>query len=420
MVFNFVDSALILDDTPSEVKGLIDVLEQNGVATSFYEPDKIPCNNLKNRKIIFLDIYIDPTTTELKGQISKIRTILRDKIGNNFGTYGIVLWSAHSDEVKDLIDKIQLDKNKNLYTLPLFIVGLNKAEYIRKGNYSSLLADLNDALQNDLSAHFFLEWHNSIKKAQDKVLSNFYSLLPNYHTSGGDFKFLLKNLAQNYAGIPNEKLKEYPLTTDSFKSFDEILHGELLNCEKTQKDILGNISSCNFSDKTLLPQIYAQINTSILIDSNNINQKVIIPGNVYRINSEPNVYISDKAPSNAQKILVELTPPCDFAQKDKRVYARIVGGFIVDAETNIKQQIQNLKCTKESFYTEIWPILIPGDDNPKLMILDFRYFGHVEDNLLKVETYYPILFRLKPKLFADILQKFSSHSARLGLSVMHI
>ena len=40
----------------------------------------------------------------------------------------------------------------------------------------------------------------------------------------------------------------------------------------------------------------------------------------------------------------------------------------------------------------------------------------VKETVLKNKDAYEIWFRAKPKLFADVLQKFSSHAARLGLS----
>jgi hypothetical protein len=49
---------------------------------------------------------------------------------------------------------------------------------------------------------------------------------------------------------------------------------------------------------------------------------------------------------------------------------------------------------------------------------DFRYFGSVDEDDLKNETKYKLLFRTRDKLFADILQKLSSHTARLGLPII--
>lgn len=420
MITDFIESALVIDDKPEDVSNLISVLEDNGIAVKFYEPHNIKdSGKLKNRKIIFLDLYLDKTSTELKGHIATIRKILKEKIGNNFGTYGIVLWSAHTDEIEQLQEKIRIDKDNNAYTPPLFLVGLDKIKYIRNGmNYSTLFSDINTVIQQDPSAKFFMEWYNSVKMAQDNTISKIYSLIPDYSKRANDFLYILQKMALNYTGIPSNQLNGYPLHIDAFKAFDDILHAELINCQKSGVNIFSN-SLQKFSKPNDLPNIYAHINAALLIDGNNIDQKSVIPGNVYEIKGANSPFKSDKAPQEAKNIVIEITPPCDFSNKDKRVYARLIGGFLINAESDPKKQIDGLKCKKECFYSEIYPVIIPQDAVPQILILDFRYFGAEEDTNLKDEKKYKILFRAKPKLFADILQKFSSHAARLGLSVIH-
>lgn len=423
MIINFLESVLVIDDKPDDVKNLIAILESKGVAVTFYEPDKIKAEKeLKNRKLIFLDLYLDKTSTELKGHIARIRKILKDKIGENFGTYGIVLWSAHVDEIEQLQEKIQIDKLNKKYTPPLFLVGLDKTKYLRNGgDFSTLFEDINGALQKDPSATFFMEWYNSVKKAQDNSVSKIYSLIPDYQKRTNDFLCILKRIAINHTGIPSDQLANYPLHIDAFKAFDDILHAELINCQKNGTNIFSKALK-DFSKKDELPNIYAHINAAILIDGNNIDQNSVIPGNIYQQKIANCPFKTDIAPANAKDIIIEITPPCDFSNNGKRVKARVVGGFMIDAETDpmkLKTQIEKLKCRKDCFYSEIYPVITPNCSTPQIIIFDFRYFGAEQDINLKDEQKYKILFRATPKLFADIIQKFSSHAARLGLSVIH-
>jgi len=423
MIADFIENALVIDDKPSDVNNLINVLENKGVAVTFFEPDNIKGGpELKNRKVIFLDLYLDKTSTELKGHIAKIRKILKEKIGKNFGTYGIVLWSAHTDEIDQLQEKIQIDKNNNEYTQPMFLVGLDKTKYIRNGgDYTSLFEDINTALLQDPSAIFFMEWYNSVKIAQDNTISKIYSLIPDYQERVNDFLFILRKMAMNHTGIPENQLAGYPLHIDAFKAFDDILHAELVNCQKSGLNIFSDTLK-PFSKQNDLPNIYAHINAAILIDENNIDQNIVFPGNVYEIKDTNSPFKTDRASQKAKNIVIEITPPCDFSNDGKRVKARLIGGFLIDAEsdsTKLKMQIDQLKCKKECFYSEIYPIIIPNHSVPQILILDFRYFGSEEDANLKNAQKYKILFRTKPKLFADIIQKFSSHAARLGLSIIH-
>jgi hypothetical protein len=329
--------------------------------------------------------------------------------------YGIVLWSAHADEIEEFQEKINNDKDK--YTLPLFIVGLNKIKYVRQNDYSSLFDDINTVIINNNAATFFLEWISSVQKAQDTTVSSIYSLLPDYKTLSDDFTFILKKLALNYTGIEESQIGAYPLHIDAFKSFDDILHAELINSQKSGMNPFKKPT--DFSSEKDLPKIYAQLNSAILIDENNIDQKTVIPGNVYEIKDIASKFISDKSIKIAKNIVIEITPPCDFSHPEKRIRARLIGGYLMQAESDIQNQINKLKLKKAYLYSEVFPIRISDDNTLQLLILDFRYFGDEVDCNLQDNSKYKILFRAKPKLFADVLQKFSAHAARLGLPIIH-
>lgn len=421
MITDFIDSVLIIDDQEKEIEELAKKLQEEDISVKIQivNPqdkqfkDIIPLK--RYRQLIFIDLSLDDNI-DIKNNIStEIRPILLKILPKTKGCYGLVVWSKHTNDISILKEKLLEDKDR--YCLPMFIVPFDKSNYLRNG-YNGILADLNNILRQDPSATFFIEWHNSIKTAQDNTISKIYSLIPDYSARANDFLFILKTMALNHTGIPDNQTNGYPLHIDAFKAFDDILHAELINCQKSGANIFSN-SLQKFSKPNDLPNIYAHINAALLIDGNNIDQKSVIPGNVYEIKGANSPFKSNKAPQEAKNIVIEITPPCDFSNKDKRVYARLIGGFLINAESDPKKQIDGLKCKKECFYSEIYPVIIPQDAVPQILILDFRYFGAEEDTNLKNGKKYKILFRAKPKLFADILQKFSSHAARLGLSVIH-
>lgn len=80
----------------------------------------------------------------------------------------------------------------------------------------------------------------------------------------------------------------------------------------------------------------------------------------------------------------------------------------VSSMINLKKKINpGEKC---------YNVNIRFNDSDKCILFDFRYLYTPKTEDLRDKTKYKVLFRAKPKLFADILQKFSSHAARLGLS----
>lgn len=425
MLTQFITNVVVIDDNDVDdqkaqiLDNLLSFFKNEEIAASHYYPIDLKSGNTvfkKNKQLIFLDLHLDSSKDVKRNIQEEIRPLLKKVLPSDFGNYGIIMWTKYIDDLELLKEKIQEDKLNNKYPTPLFIIGLDKMKYITAGNFNTLLTDIEDILKNDTAATFFLEWSNSVQHAKNITISNIYSLMPDYKNQSNDITFILTKLALNHTGI-KKQTNSYPLHIDAFKAFDEILNGELINSHTSSNRNIVNIEK-TFSNQNILSNIYAYLNSVILIDCNNLDQNIVIPGNVYEIQNT-SIFKSNIAPTNAKNVVFEITPPCDFSNSGKRIRARLVGGFLVDADANTQKQIQDLKCKKECFYSEIYPIMIPNNKTPQLLILDFRHFGSEEDCNLQDSLKYKILFRAKPKLFADVLQKFSSHAARLGLSVIH-
>ncbi len=406
MVEQFINNVLIIDDKPEEVDGLIEVLNKYDIYFSSYTPDNIKGKTIKNKQIIFCDLFLSKTDTTVIGNIAEIRKILQNICSNGFGTYGVVLWTNHIAHIDDVKNKISEDKKNNRYTTPLFIIGLDKQKYIKDG-YDELLQDLNNEIEKDKAAHFFVNWSNTVKSAMSKALSDIYSLVPDYDKQETELMYILYKMALNHTGIPDDQVGEYDLTTDAYKAFDELLYSDLINQQnKNSVNIFSPVPQnpyANQEDKK--HGIYSKINSKLFIDTVNIDQKVIVPGNVYEIiNSSIAIPKDVKA---VKYIAIELTPPCDFSQK-KKINSRLIKGLLCDIQ-------YKEKFKKEYYYKDMFPLMIDETTNLQL-VLDFRHLEVVEDLKLQDKNYYKILFRVSPKLFADILQKFSSSYARIGLS----
>lgn len=463
MVEDFIDSVLIIDDKKEEIDGLKSYFEEKDVWVTYFNPpkDKQEIDSIskpfKNRKLLFLDLRIDETKETIDNISVIIRPLLRKVISLNYGGYGIVMWTKHERHIIEFKKRIQKDKDK--YELPLFVCGLDKHKYLKNG-YDNLLTDLKEEFKKNFAANFFITWSILVNQGRDNAIKEIFNLVPNYQKQNINLEFLFFKLAQNYTGIHIDEINEnYPLIRDAFKTFNDllvafinqspcksdikikyednyfittsnehayysrnqlttnkkkllikkiqledenwILGKELTNNEKTE-DLL------NYIDKEIT-KLYSNINRKSLIDQTDIKQDVIVPGNVYEIKANNSPFIHPEVSENAIPIIIELTPPCDFSNKN-RLKPRVASGYI-------KKYDRNNLPTKEKYYKEFWPIAI-NDEEPKTIIFDFSILGFVEEDDLKDETKYKILFRTKDKLFADILQKMSSHIARLGLSII--
>ncbi len=461
MVEEFIDSALIIDDKTTEVEKLLELLEQKDIWVKHHLPEDLikQTTVFKNRKIIFLDLYVDEAK-ELVPNIALIRNIFSKVIGKKFGTYGIILWTKHLGEIDEFKKRISNDADQ--YDLPMFIIGLDKSPYLQSNNYSGVFEEINSKLKESTAAQFFMEWSTIVRTGKDEAISSIYSLIKDYNIQEENLKFILCQLAQNYTGIPYSKAVDYPLHIDAFKAFNDMLHYEVANGAEPESNLFDNLDEIYFSgtsattnnykysvknyikgkmdDKSIkkdnvilssaqkkdntnkpnissieneIHSIYSEVNTKLLLENSHINQEFIIPGNVYKICKDESVLKIDAAemPQNSTPIAIELTPPCDFAQMKMRA-PRCIGGYLTDFENF------DIVPTKDYLYKEVWPIKIDGYQKSQMIVFDFRFFGMVNEKELKNPAEYQILFKTKDKLFADILQKFSSHIARLGLAII--
>lgn len=410
-------SVLIIDDDYNEVKDLENILNKEGIYSSYYAPEHIDNNQnkIKNHQIFFIDLMlIDGNTVD---NISKIRKILKKICSDSFGSYGLVLWTKHIEDLDVFKDKISKDAENKVYVTPLFIIGLDKSPYQRNG-YANLWEDLNKKLRENKSALFFFNWRNSVEKAADKTVNEIYQLASDYKEQHKQFTYLLYKMAENCSGVPTKGLEVYDgMHLDAYRAFDELLYSDLISKQSDFENIFSEkIIKPDYSFEDELEQM-SKINAKLLFDFSKKNQSMVLPGNVYQL-VENNSFLKLKGQPkkhNCIPIAIEMTPPCDSAHK--KISSRLVGGFMMDCPNNkekIKEYIFNTFKADSKYL--IWPINY--NEKMKFICLDFRHIYVENDEKLKDISMYKLLFTVKHRLFADILQKFSSHSARLGLSIV--
>jgi hypothetical protein len=430
MIESFIDSVLIIDDSKSEVEKLEQYFLTNDIRVNHFTPEELEKKTdfFKNRKLIIVDLYLVDSDT-LTNNIARIRKYFKNNIGKTFGNYGLVLWTKHLEHLNEFRDKIKLDQSS--YSLPLFIIGLDKTKYLAAGNYNTVVQDLVTEIEKNAGASFFVKWNNLVKTGRDNATNQIFDLVKDYNKQDTDLKFILLKLAHNYTGIPIAKSNEHSLEHDAIKAMSDILHYEITNSFGSKSNLFDKIEEIKFSGS---PEdeykVFGDLNSRLLLDFTNNNQQAVLPGNIYEIIKEDNSYIIEDVSfkenkkivtskskttfKNVKNIILEVTPPCDFAQDKKANRSRFISGLIFDYEKEAKKYF-----TGEGFYTELFPIKLPNEENLKMIVFDFKFFSSLNEDELKKPELHKILFRVKDKLFADVLQKLSSHTARLGLPIIH-
>lgn len=443
MLQEFITSVLVIDDDFNEVEALITYLEdEKDIWTKYFSPEDIEKRSIpfNNRKIIFLDLYLDDSRSSTDN-IAKIRRYFKTIIGVNFGTYGIVLWTKHTNHFEDFCDKIFL--NTNPFTLPVFVIPLDKTKYKKQGDYTGVLDELEEKLAMDISSSFFVEWNKAVKKGSDNTIWSLYGLFDSNENKKKHLESVLFKLACNYTGIPLGSRDGYDLQKDLVKSLMDTLQFEVSNNYENIENLFSEKSDLNFNvDQAEKVLIYSKLNSNLLLDFHNISNDVVFPGNIYEVKAEDSpiyfnnfynnkgteIKIDDHEDFNYKdekgkiigsminkRIAIEITPPCDFAGRKNQTQSRIIGGVVIDFDGKLKDKY----FKSDSFYSYLYPIYIEGLSRPQMIIFDFYRFQTMQEDELINNSNYNVIMKAKDKLFADILQKLSSHTARLGIAILY-
>lgn len=456
MIENFVDSVLIIDDQGNEIQELSRLLDEKQIWNAHLIPEKLLKDKpiLRNRKLIFLDLFVDETKASIKDQLALIRRIFTDSIGTDFGAYGIVLWTKHPENFTEFKEKFYQSYGK--YDLPLFIVALDKTKYLRFG-FDDIFTDLNKTLLDNPGSNFFINWEIAVTKSKDQSLRQIYDLVNANQEE--NLYYVLFKLAKNFTGIPLENLDGYDLEHDALKAFSDLLSNNINNFPKVSYGLFANwkeikysgqgetTSDFKYSIENFIPgnikekdiqkdnksltqaekktqysenieeleneirDIQSKVNRVLLFDDSNIDKTKVFPGAIYKVISKDSSFILEEKPESSYEVVIEVTPPCDFSQNKLRK-RRLVAGFVCNYDKTLDPKFKG-----DFFYKELWPVWI--DEEIKMVVFDFRYFGSIDEKDLLNTANYELILKTKNKLFADVLQKLSSHTARLGLSVLH-
>lgn len=354
---SYFDSAIIIDNTEKEGRALEQMLNEHDIRTDFIlfkSGDEIK-NFKRNRKLIFFDLMLDENVDHYKENISTvINTLATITNQSNFGLYGLIVWTKHKEYESELQTRIEKACNihkdnlnretiveedeeedvvQKLENPPLFILLLDKSKYIVDDQYSKLNADLENLLKGNDAAYFYLKWCQSVEDAKRKSILDIYRLIGDYSNYSNKFTYLLQRLAMNQTGIKNVCECQ---TIDAYKAFDELLYANLFCQQSTKKLPELNKAINNPFNENEITTISSTLNSKFFIDTEGINQDIVVPGNIYEIRNIDSPikldidekYLKGIKKDNVNFICIELTPPCDFS--NKKIGSRVVSGIIYD------------------------------------------------------------------------------------------
>lgn len=455
-----INRAVVIDNVKEEGEAIVNALQKVDVPVDFIHIDGSEGDFMEYkhpRELIFADLLLDENISNLVSNISRLINIIQQIQPKNSKYYGIVLWSKHKEHFNEFLKRIgktvkDVDKTEaseddeellntsvTLNVHPLFVLCINKMNYNEEGtwNFDSLLDDINSELQKSRIAYFSLAWRKLVNNSIENVLSNIYSLSANFDNHEECLSYILREVSRNEIGEKGD----VNLTSGIYQAFDSLLNSELLSIakEETLPNLIGIDTNPFGDDVSVLQELSARLNARFFIESNSLNKNEVLPGNVYRILDTNSALIVPedevvKAPVYQENgkykcektyprvnVAIELTPPCDHS--NKKNHSRFVGGYVFDiplGKYKIEKKDIIYRFNKPERCYSLYPILLPKEDHIKCIVFDFRCLWTLPEEEIKNDEKYKLWFKAKPNLFADILQKFSSHASRLGLNDIHL
>lgn len=435
---SFINNVIILDDQESEILELKNYLLSQDIKVDYYsDPKKLLVKKQIHAKdLIILDFMLLEDESNIATVMStSIRPILEKHFNKNH-PYGIIIWSKHDEDY--MLKFYDILKNDTIlshkYDTPIFIINLDKNSYLSKQKqYKTILKDINNELNNSITSSFFISWNEIVKLGVYRSIRDIYTLSGDYNLYNERLQTILHKIAINYTGCQENVIKNnYNLTMDAYKSLTSLLHSDVMGTQSNSKirNIFSKAQLKQLSDDESL-KTNALLNTKLFLDDSNLTNKIILPGNIYIVNEKNDFLFSSsqrkellekmwkkvkelgikKKSITITNIAIELTPPCDFS--NKKILSRFVFGIKIDIQSEYFKDIY--KQIKKANYLYFLAPLAIVNNYYSILIFDFRNLASLTQN--QINDNCTVLIKARENLFADILQKFSSHASRLGISL---
>lgn len=266
----WVKSALIIDDQWEEVKNLIQLLNSNGVSTSYYNPNpsadktfekvdvsflgklpkrsqvsaqkkialllqkslkytsipKLQQGKVSGYNLIFLDIDFQfAGVSKFEFQVSNALDLLNNALNKDCSPYGVVLWSREPDKsrfgnngnIESAFDYITAQFNGDAFDAPppLFVIDIEKKKFV-DGNikYSQLIKKINSELHGNKMAKLFSHWNKEVLNATAQTYKDIQRSAETLRTSSqnsleDEFFNILKYSTYQHFGFSRKQSHEF-------------------------------------------------------------------------------------------------------------------------------------------------------------------------------------------------------------------
>ena len=426
---------IIVDDNPEHLVALSKPFYENGIGCKCLVYDVNYSTPLKNVRVAFFDIRINPTGGGSAGQrLNDIATAIKQYVHVDNGPFALIFWTSNKGEI-DSIKKYIHERHSDC-PKPFLVDFIDKDVFLT--NSGGLTKKLEDILGDDTLKILF-DFERVSSESASKTIDQLYEIIPRNDAWGETQNFkenfekvfsriAIQNLGYEYAKhnpdkgvvlslLPvlnhhiesshnTDRWKKYLTTLSSStsskgvnypESFSESKLNSIFHIEKTNgsKEVRGTVIELNKADTDLL--------TSFNISSIDEWFNILIPFNTDK------KAIKKTTRNNSKLIAVEISAACDFTNNKNRLNKYILG-FITPV-INFKEDIYD-EIRPESSYN------VGGTnfnyDNVDLQIwLNLNFVFGTKPNDPRLGN---ALFVLKKEIMDMIGNKYANHVSRIGIT----
>ncbi len=453
---------VIIEDDDNEAMPLLRVLAKLGIGAWHFtgNAEELPSIPVQGIRIVFVDLRLGDAAVgaEPRHKFAQTISVLDKIVGTSKGVVGLVFWTKNEEDIAIFQEQLNIDLPS---FIPAFVEKIgDKLRFVgqMENAGTSLFDRVNKILELRPGSQLLFEWEQVVHDATSATTNRLAELADG--EPGDTHECLMKILAALAVSTgASIDLGEPQNVSRLFEALNPIHsdHLEQLTLRRTSADTSSIALKTEIQKQEVLSEpIRAAINGFILTARVSAGDPFFQPGAVflsqpdigvrcphhhvsiplsdlcnsvlqYTKNQEFNAaftksrskkLIADKQEEGAiacqqiassingdcRKILVEISPACDFAQR-KRSTARFVGGLLVP------ERHFSLLRTGE-YLCQIEPLLLNELGGIWMPVINSRYLFGIAAPEAKIES--RPAFRLRNPLLVDLLAWIGSQAARPG------
>jgi hypothetical protein len=434
-MFEPENKIIIIDD----IQGHLDILSkpfyENGIGCKCFIYDVNYNVPLKNVRVAFFDIRINPTGGGSAGQrLNDIATAMKQYIHFDNGPFALIFWTSNKGEI-DAIKKYIHERHHDC-PKPFLVDFIDKDEFLDKPD--KLTAKLEETL-GDETLKILFEFEKVSSQSASMTINQLYEIIPRKDTWGETINFkenfekvfskiavqnsgyvyakhnpdkgvvssLLPILNHHIENLHNsEKWKNYLTTLTNSKSYNEVTYPDdfsegklnsIFHIEKTNgdKEVRGTVINIDRTNQAIL-------------NSFNISNIDVWFNSLIPFNKDKDDF-KRQTRSNSKLVAVEISAACDFSNNKKRINKYALG-FITPL-IKIKEDINDAIRTESSYNVGDANFNFEGEDFQIWLNMNF-VFGTKPDD----PRFGTARFVLKKEIMDMIGNRYASHVSRIGIT----